>query len=57
MNERKALIVCYSRTGVTAKLAAAIAEALDCTVEMLADLKDRCGVCATAPRPKTSPRS
>jgi flavodoxin len=44
MDERKALVVCYSRTGVTAKLAAAIAQALGCTVEMLADLKDRSGV-------------
>jgi len=44
MDGSKVLVVCYSRTGVTAKLAEAVAEALGCQVEMLVDRKDRGGV-------------
>jgi flavodoxin len=40
----KQLVVYYSRTGTTRKVAEAIAEALRCDIEEIRDLKDRSGV-------------
>ncbi len=44
MADRKTLVVYYSRTGNTRKLAQAIAAELDCGVEEIIDRKDRSGV-------------
>ncbi|MDD3120070.1 MAG: flavodoxin [Candidatus Gracilibacteria bacterium] len=39
----KTLVVYYSRTGMTAKVAMEIARVLDCDIEEIIDLKDRSG--------------
>jgi len=44
MADEKVLVVYYSRTGTTKKLAEAIAAALGCETEELVDTKDRKGV-------------
>jgi flavodoxin len=44
MSEKNALVVYYSRTGTTAKLATAIAGALQCDMEEIADTKSRAGL-------------
>jgi flavodoxin len=42
--QKKALVVCYSRTGNTKKVAEDIASALNADIEVLIDKKDRSGV-------------
>ena len=44
MGERKCLVVFYSRTGTTRKVAGQIAQALGCATEELTDTKGRAGV-------------
>jgi len=44
MSDQQTLVVYYSRTGTTRKLAEQIAEALDADVEEIIDRKDRSGV-------------
>jgi len=43
MPGRKPLVVCYSRTGTTRKVAEAVAEMLDCEIEEISDTKKRSG--------------
>ena len=44
MSEKKALVVYYSRTGNTKKVAEAVAGQLGCDVERIEDTKDRTGL-------------
>lgn len=42
--ERKALIIFYSRTGKTKKVSETISKTLGCTIQEIKDLKDRTGI-------------
>lgn len=44
MENKKIIVVCYTRTGTTKKVADAIAEYLKCEIEELVDTKNRKGI-------------